>query len=683
VRRVLKLKLSDNAFSNTREIQGFSKEKILGLKKKLTDLKNGKGNDTEVEVYLKKEFRPEILEAYSDYLLEIRSFIEDYLLSNNKDQLFHLKSSVFEELKLLTTNLANLSSNSRNVKRFIKNSDSIDAYIDRIKLLQNDTSVLRTLLKPNISKIEQKYNDEVYLWIETNKVKNLRFRLDALPANLGAWQDIKEIYTFVDSLVEAKDKKKPKKETELYFHFDEIFQYFQSKQDNLLEIHSDLLYLLYKNKIIYEQDDPDEFINVIERKEIAKKLKGTIRPLIDSLIKDKLQTILDRLEDLDEQFSLGEHGHLDLDKLLEQKYKVFFPQVVDYYFRGLDQRFQLFIQELSETSEKDFLKIINSYYELIDELSFKIDEIDTWVMRFDGFLKPFDNIISSLKKTLGGINSEIIRRKSEYMNYLNSIRDEGLRVNIRTFVDAKIAEVNKIISDYEDRASILIREELPQLKDLRELLSEYKVRIAAIKQDVFAKLDTYRENDVDLYHVIKHWESNFTRKKQQLTFLLSVLLNKIFKSFKDLIDEESILFAEITEITNLAENFEGLPLNFALSAYLANRLNEGEIRERISEMEAKINQLTTSLGLYQLEKSKLEEILENKVKTREGVAMSKVQCTICHKNINFVKDKLITCPFCGSTYHYLCVAAWLDRYNSCPMCQNQFLDPNLGLFEDQ
>jgi hypothetical protein len=243
--------------------------------------------------------------------------------------------------------------------------------------------------------------------------------------------------------------------------------------------------------------------------------------------------------------------------------------------------------------------------------------------------------------------------------------------------------VNKIIGDYENRASVLIREELPQLKEIRQLLSDYKIRITEIKDEVYNKLETYKDNEIDIYQIIKHWETNFTRKKQQLTFLLSVLLNNIFKSFKDLIDEESILFAEITEITNLADNFEGLPLNFALSAYLANKLTENELKERISEMEAKLNQLTTSLGLYQLEKAKLEEILENKIKTREGVADSKVQCTVCHKNINFVKDKLITCPFCGSTYHYLCVAAWLDKYNSCPMCQNQFLDPNLGLFQDE
>ena len=124
-------------------------------------------------------------------------------------------------------------------------------------------------------------------------------------------------------------------------------------------------------------------------------------------------------------------------------------------------------------------------------------------------------------------------------------------------------------------------------------------------------------------------------------------------------------------------------MNFALSAFLAEKLSEDELRERITEINAKLNNLTSSLGLYQVELAKVEEILSNKVKIKQGIAVSDVQCTVCHQYINFAKDKLITCPFCGSTYHYLCVAAWLSKYNSCPMCQNNFLQTFSGMFDTE
>jgi gas vesicle protein len=355
--------------------------------------------------------------------------------------------------------------------------------------------------------------------------------------------------------------------------------------------------------------------------------------------------------------------------------------LIEYYFLSVDKNLQNLLNHIEGTETDEFVKLINSYREKVDAISLNIDEIDTWVLRFDKYLKPYENITENLKKTLSRLNSELLRRKEEYQTYLTSVKDEGLRVELRKFVDDRILEVNAMMSDYEDKTSVIIREELPQLKVIRDLLRDYKTKIESIKSQIYEKIDEYKSQDIDTYQVIKHWEDNFYRKKQQLTFLLTILLNKIFKSFKDLIDEESILFAEITEITKQTENFEGLPMNFALSLFLAEKLTEDELRERITEINAKLNNLTSSLGLYQVELAKVEEILSNKIKVKQGIALSDVQCTVCHQFINFAKDKLITCPFCGSTYHYLCVAAWLSKYNSCPMCQNHFLQTFSGMFE--
>ena len=57
------------------------------------------------------------------------------------------------------------------------------------------------------------------------------------------------------------------------------------------------------------------------------------------------------------------------------------------------------------------------------------------------------------------------------------------------------------------------------------------------------------------------------------------------------------------------------------------------------------------------------------------INQKKIQCTICHEYIWIERNKTIQCSFCGSRYHFSCVSAWLKRHNSCPMCQNVYLNP--------
>jgi len=682
------LYLFSNTFNEIQEIHGYTKDEILEIKTTISKLISEKPESIELEDFVKSKINYELISKYSDYIKQIKNFINQMLLSQPVSYFFFLKTEILNEIKQILNNLINLNSNGRNIKRLLKKNEFLESFLLETQELIEEVNAIISTLKYNIIKTEKVYDDEIFLWIESNKIKNLNFKLDEISKDLQSWEEISGIFTFITSLVEVKGGKKVKshKEIILDFHFDELYQYFLSKPQKNIDAYNDLIYLLYINEVFKEYESEEEFINVLERKEITKNLKKKLRPVIITLIQDKIEDNINEILELDKQYDLegkGQKGKLNIKTLMKEKFSDFLPKIIDLYFKGLDKKFQSIMNDLKDDSAEEFIKTVNSYYEKIDTFSLKLDEIDSWILRFDYFIKPYENITSTLKKTIASLSSEIIRRKSEYMSYLESVRDEGLRVDIRKYVDEKISEVNNMISSYEDQTSFLIREELPQLKQIRELLSEYKTKIENIKKEVYDKLDTFKENNIEMYQIIKHWEDNFNRKKQQLTFLLTVLLNKIFKSFKDLIDQESILFAEITEITKQTENFEGMPINFALSAFLAERLTEDELRERISEINAKINHLTSSLGLYQVELSKMEEILSNKVKLREGVSVSNVQCTVCHNFINFAKDKVITCPFCGSTYHYLCVAHWLERYNSCPMCQNQFLDPNLGLFETE
>ncbi len=53
-----------------------------------------------------------------------------------------------------------------------------------------------------------------------------------------------------------------------------------------------------------------------------------------------------------------------------------------------------------------------------------------------------------------------------------------------------------------------------------------------------------------------------------------------------------------------------------------------------------------------------------------------IQCVICHEYVETNAKKII-CSFCGSIFHESCATNWISKYNSCPMCQNQFVYPRL------
>ncbi|MFW9773144.1 MAG: RING finger domain-containing protein [Candidatus Heimdallarchaeota archaeon] len=61
--------------------------------------------------------------------------------------------------------------------------------------------------------------------------------------------------------------------------------------------------------------------------------------------------------------------------------------------------------------------------------------------------------------------------------------------------------------------------------------------------------------------------------------------------------------------------------------------------------------------------------------------LKEFKCTICHQKIKHNQTS-INCAYCESPYHYNCVVNWLSTYNSCPTCQNTFLNPYLKIHKN-
>jgi len=251
-----KLNISNNTFNDTREIHGFTKDEILEIKETLSKFKSEGTDDIKINEYLRTKLHisSELLDKYSNYLENIRNFTKNYLLPTDGSKYYYLKSEIMEELRVLTNNLQNLSSNIRNIKRITKNSVGLNELLSKIEDLLREMTHLGSELQESIEEIKTIYNDTTSLWVEINKIKNLNFKLNQIPTSLDKWSEIKELVVFIKSLNEVffNKRKKDKKEKILTFHFDEIYQFFQSLGENKVRFYSDLIYLLYLNKIFEE-----------------------------------------------------------------------------------------------------------------------------------------------------------------------------------------------------------------------------------------------------------------------------------------------------------------------------------------------------------------------------------------------------------------------------------------------
>ncbi len=674
------MKFINNVVNETRKISGFSKEEFLEIKGTLSKFKSENLDQENVDDYLKKKISPEFIEFYSTYMIEIQKFYERYLFQNENLEYSVFKLEIVKELELISENLLNLSLNSRNIRRLLKNNIYLKEVLKSSQKLHDNSKDLISRYSTSLKEAKAINDNKVYLWIEINKIVNKSFTINENISELENWDDISELYGFIESIntKPSKKKKRKKKRIEsLTFHFNDLFHFFSEQHGAQISFYSELIYILYQNKFLVEFED--EFVNILERKEIIQELKKFVIPIIKKLIEDKLKDIIGEIVELVEKYKIEEDKKkINLKQLLEKKISLYLPKIVEYYFISLEKKYQESISEVTELNR--FKNIINSYSEKVDAFSSLLKELQERVFEFDIVLRPYEEITTALKKVFNSVSSEIARKKEEYLYYLKSVKNERLRDKIRNYMTKKIEEVNDLINSYQDEIAEIVREEFPQLQKIREILSEYKLNISQIKDDLYNEIKSVKEKNVEFHHLIKQWEDNFNQKKQQLGFLLSLLLKKIFKSFKDIIEEEGIIFDSLSEITMQKEDLEELPLNFAISKIMAEKMTEDELAERISELGSKISKLSKDLELHQEELSKLEDIMSTRVKMREGILMSDVKCSVCHKNINLAKEKLIKCPFCSSTFHYLCVAYWLSKYNSCPTCQNNFLDPNSGLF---
>ena len=119
----------------------------------------------------------------------------------------------------------------------------------------------------------------------------------------------------------------------------------------------------------------------------------------------------------------------------------------------------------------------------------------------------------------------ILAQKGREREGAYSVKDEDVRVNIRNFIKGKISDLNEIIRTYEDETSLIIKEEFPQLTQIREILKRYSEKIQTIKDDVYKTLEARKTQDIDI--IDPYYTSTETYRK-----VLKIIDNNIKKALE-------------------------------------------------------------------------------------------------------------------------------------------------------
>jgi len=651
----------------SRELKGFTKAEIEDIKKQLTDFEKRKSNESEIKDFISLKFELENFNRISEYLTNLEDFFSNYFDVGNLNKLNYFLSEILSELIHIKQRIRTLFLDLRNIRIILKNKMLIEKFFNDIKYSRDQCDNLIDFLQMNKKKLKPRFNNKIYRFIECSILKKTPFLIKKLPNNLEIWDPIKELYDITKEHTQNSIINENRQNNNIFYLHD-IISDSQKSRELESELIYDYFYLFYTIGVFY--------INKVEIfKDSTQKIniKEKLRSFLIDLLKDFIISLISQSDEIYHEIKIIKKKEITatLEKLRQKDINNFISKIIFEIY----EKFETYYQERLE--EPDCINKFNLKNRQLIKL---LDDIVDWILEFENDLKPYDEITSNIKKTINNVSSEILRRQEEFENYAQSIYEEKVKAEAKSLIDKKMDKLNNLLDYYQQETSRTLNQEFPELENIKNMLRNYKLETIEIQKEITKLFEDIKQKGVSPYSLVKEWEKNFTQKTNQMKFALYLLISKLFISFKEIIGEEEILFNTIKNIGLLDHE---IPLNYRFTALFPEKMSDDELKERIQSITSQIKKSNREISLYQKEISKLEEILSSRVKLREGISVSDVQCTVCHKYIDFARNNIIVCPFCGSVFHYLCVAFWLSEYNSCPMCNNQFLDPNLGLFEDQ
>jgi hypothetical protein len=345
--------------------------------------------------------------------------------------------------------------------------------------------------------------------------------------------------------------------------------------------------------------------------------------------------------------------------------------------RSVLERLNTMQQQLTTTNEGDLNAANKDLQEKGSVLFELIDTIEQWFNDISPFLAPFSQVLRKPQNMITQTRGEIGRQLDDFDQYTQSVQEESDRTDLQQVLEEHIISLEQILESYQQEIRPLITKKIDIIPALNQIIDKYERQFIDKKAEVSRLFKDYRQQkELNLQPTFKLWEERYEEIITRSRFALKRALASVLDEFQLPLSKEDEFFKRAYEI---ATNQETVADSLSAEYLLPQKLSERTLRDRINQINVKIEEIERVKQLYSAEKLHFIQILEQHLKTTHNIESKK--CIICHKPVVVTEDHFIQCEFCKSLSHYTCAAWWVNKYNSCPVCHNQYTIPNSQIYD--
>ncbi len=327
-------------------------------------------------------------------------------------------------------------------------------------------------------------------------------------------------------------------------------------------------------------------------------------------------------------------------------------------------------------SNESVTDIVKTYSTGVEKIAHKLDALDAFLTKCQEFVGSEFVVFTWLSQLHNYVKDDLQRKEGEYIEYIKSIENESQKGELQEKVSGIIKDLENSLQAYEEKSRVLLKEKFSQLQEVETELKQFEKKYLETVQQISALIQKYGdERHVNVYSVLKNWETYLTDFQKKMKFSASNFFASLADRFKPLLEEERALYEKmITAELNpsVIEN----PSQWLTPANLSHADN----RQRIQSIDQRLKELDSLRERLLQERLGVEKYLAGTIQSEEKIETK--QCVVCHKNINFAEDQFIKCPSCNRAAHYLCLAWWLEKHNNCVVCGAEYVIPDTYTYPD-